>query len=74
MICQEHMSTSPAVTLHEATTSHSGSRRTPGGPGRSGCSGLAADPQRVAPAAAGPAALLCPWRLSAVPVSAGPGS
>ena len=74
MVCQEHMSMFLAVTLPKATTSRSASRRTPGGPGRSGCSGLAADPQRVAPAAAGPAAPLGPWRLSAAPVSAGHGT
>jgi hypothetical protein len=37
MVCQEPMSTFPAVTLQKATTSRSASRRTPGGPGRSGC-------------------------------------
>ena len=71
---QEHMPTFPAVTLPKATTGRSASRRTPGGPGRSGRSGLAADPQRVAPAAAVSAAPLGPWRLSAAPVSAGHGS
>jgi hypothetical protein len=37
MVCQEYMSTFPAVTLPKATTSRSARRRTPGGPGRSGC-------------------------------------
>jgi hypothetical protein len=71
MVCEEPMSMFPAVTLPKATPNPSARRRTPGGPGRSGHSGRAADPQRVAPAAAGPAAPLGPWRLSAAPMSAG---